>query len=65
MTRTERVVTILSYATAVLVLLAVLRVFGGAVGAVEILGVLLLALPLSVVFGRRLRVLLARGERHV
>ena len=63
-TRTDRLVSILSYILCVWIVLAVaVIVFGGMIGAVEFVIALVIAIPMTIVLSRRLRTVVGRRNR--
>jgi hypothetical protein len=61
-TRTDRLVTILSFVVCALVVLAIVGAVFSLVGPVELLIALLIALPLTVFLSRLLRSMFARHD---
>ena len=58
-TRTDRLVSIFSFVVCVFIVLAIPSLFG-ALGAVEFLFALVIAIPMTIVLSRWLRMVLAR-----
>jgi hypothetical protein len=59
-TRTDRLVSILSFVVSVLIVLAIVGVVSDALGAVEVLLALVIAIPMTIVLSRWLRTVFAR-----
>lgn len=60
-TRTDRLVSIVAFFLAVAIVLAIAGIFfGGAVGPVELVIAVVLAIPLTIVLSRRLRTIVER-----
>jgi hypothetical protein len=62
-TRTDRLLTILSFVVSVLVVLAIVGAIFSVLGPIELLLALLIALPLTVFMSRLLRSMFTRRDR--
>jgi hypothetical protein len=59
-TRTDRLVSILSFVVSVLIVLAIAGIVFGLLGAVELVIALVIAIPMTIVLSRWLRTVLER-----
>ena len=63
MTRADRIIAFVAYVIAFLLLFAAAAAFGAALGPIEFIVVLLLAIPLSLLISRGLRAVMSRDAQ--